>query len=79
MYHHLRADAFTGYRAERVEGQTVWIAEPEKAVVDVLYFVVLGRQGRPERLGILALSERKMRAFARLFGRKDLMEAIGQL
>ena len=79
IYHHLRADAFTGYRAERVEDRTVWIAEPEKAVVDVVYFAVLGKLGRTERLDTSALSERKMRAFARLFGRKDLMEAIGQL
>jgi len=78
-YHHLRADAFTGYQAERVEDQTVWIAEPEKAVVDVLYFVLLGKLGRPERLETSALSKQKLRAFARLFGRKDLMQAIGQL
>lgn len=75
-YHHLRPDAFTGYRAERVNDQTVWIAEPEKAVVDVLYFAVLGKLGRPDRLDTSGLSERKMRAFAKLFGREDLMEAV---
>ncbi|MCX6026615.1 MAG: type IV toxin-antitoxin system AbiEi family antitoxin domain-containing protein [Chloroflexi bacterium] len=79
VYHHLRPRVFTGFRAERVQNQTVWIAEPEKALVDVLYFALLGKLGRPERLDTSGLSERKMQAFARLFGRKDLMEAIRQL
>jgi len=77
-YHHLNREAFTGYRAERIGNQTVWIAEPEKATVDVLYFVVLGKLGRPERLDTAGLSKRKMREFGRLFGRKDLMEAVEQ-
>lgn len=78
-YHHLKREAFTGYRAERVEDQTVWVAEPEKAVVDVLYFAVLGKLGWPERLDSSALSRPRMQAYAKLIGRKDLMEAIGQL
>jgi predicted transcriptional regulator of viral defense system len=78
IYHHLRADTFSGYRGERIEGKTAWIAEPEKALVDTLYFVVLGKLGRPERLDTGGLSKRKMREFGRLFGRKDLMEAIEQ-
>jgi len=78
-YHHLRREAFTGYRAERIGNQTVWIAEPEKAMVDVLYFVVLGKLGRPERVDSAALSRPRMRELAKLFRRKDLMEVIGQL
>jgi len=79
VYHHLRPRAFTGYRAERVQNRTVWIAEPEKAIVDALYFALLGKLGRPERMDTSGLSQAKMRAFARLFGRKDLMEAVEQL
>jgi hypothetical protein len=79
VYHHLRPRVFTGYRAEQAQNQTVWIAEPEKAVVDVLYFALLGKLGRPDRMDTSGLSKRKMQAFAKLFGRKDLMEAIEHL
>jgi predicted transcriptional regulator of viral defense system len=79
VYHHLKPRAFTGCRAERVQDQTVWIAEPEKAVVDTLYFSLLRKLGRPERMDTSGLSAKRIKGLAELFGRQDLMEAIREL
>jgi len=38
VYHSVQPEAFTGYRTENNNGFEVLIAEPEKAVVDYLYF-----------------------------------------
>lgn len=76
VYHHIKPTAFTGYRAERVHGRTVWIAEPEKALADTLYFVFLGKLGLPERINASGLSERKIRAFAKLFVNKEFLKVV---
>ncbi|MEK7277632.1 MAG: hypothetical protein AAB427_09805 [Chloroflexota bacterium] len=75
-YRRIKRAAFTGYHAERVDNRVVWIAEPEKALVDTLYFVVLGKQALPERVHTTKLSKSKVRAFARLFGNEDLLKAV---
>jgi len=79
VYHRIKRAAFTGYRSERVNNRTVWIAEPEKALVDTLYFVALKKQGLPERVDIAQLSKQKMRTFAKLFECADLEKTLEQL
>jgi len=79
VYHRIKRAAFTGYTAERVNHRTVWIAEPEKAFVDTLYFVALKKQGLPERVDIARLSKRKMWAFAKLFDHPDLERTLEAL
>jgi len=37
FYQHIKAEAFRGFRQENFEGLPVFIAEPEKAVLDFLY------------------------------------------
>jgi len=79
VYRRIKRAAFTGYAAERVNNRTVWIAEPEKAFVDTLYFVALNKQGLPERLDLARLSKQKMRAFAKLFDHPDLTKNLEEL
>ena len=38
VYRTIRHDCFTGYRIEKIGGYEILIAEPEKALVDYLYF-----------------------------------------
>ena len=76
-YHRIKPAAFAGYGRVRVDGRVVYIAEPEKALVDTLYFVRLGKMTLPERLNVKGLSARKARAFAALYdtpGLNDLLK-----
>ena len=73
-YRRIKRAAFTGYHAERVDNRVVWIAEPEKALVDTLYFVLLGKMTLPERLNAKRLVSQKALAFANLYDYKDLIK-----
>lgn len=75
-YHHLKPRAYAGYRAEQVNGRAIWIAEPEKALVDCLYFVLLGKMTLSDRLNTKTLSAQKALAFAQLYDHKDLLELV---
>ena len=79
VYHRIKRAAFTGYTAERVDNRTIWIAEPEKALIDTLYFVALKKQGLPERLDLARLSKQKMRGYAKLFDYPDLEKNLEEL
>ena len=79
VYHRIKRTAFTGYIAERVNNRTIWLAEPEKALVDTLYFVALKKQGLPERIDTARLSKQKMRGYAKLFGYPDLEKNLEKL
>jgi len=57
-YQKIKASAFTGYRPHPIEGQTVWLAEMEKAVADYLYFVHLGRKNLNDRFRCRESSDR---------------------
>lgn len=75
-YHHLKAVAFTGYRPEKVDGSVILIAEPEKALVDSLYFASLGRFSLPERLDVSPLNPDRVVALARLYDRPNLIKKV---
>lgn len=66
-YHRLKRHAFGGYRQTRIEGRLIWIAEPEKALVDTLYFVLRKKWGLPERLDTRKLSLKRALDYAALF------------
>jgi predicted transcriptional regulator of viral defense system len=75
-YHHIKRQAFSGYQAQRVNGRTILMAEPEKALVDTLYFVLLGRMTIPDRLNTKRLDANKAVAFAKLYGYRDLTDLV---
>lgn len=86
-YFTVRPRAFAGYALIRLQGQTVRIAEPEKAVVDRLYAGL--RRGEPlrpqeerwDRTRMRRLDRKKLAAYAALFGasRRKLEERIHAL
>ena len=78
-YHHIKPTAFTGYRPEIVGGKTILIAEPEKALVDCLYFASLGQLALPDRLDISTLNPNRILALAQLYRRPTLIEKIEEL
>jgi predicted transcriptional regulator of viral defense system len=71
-YRRLKPAAFTGYRPERVGGHVVLIAEPEKAMVDSLYFASLGLMALPDRLDSTKLRRERLDAWAALYQRPQL-------
>ena len=75
-YRRIKPAMFTGYRPERVGGRVVLIAEPEKALVDCLYFASLGRLTLPERLDPSQLRPDRLRAWAVLYQRPELVDPL---
>jgi len=78
-YHRLQAAAFTGYEPLRVGGGTVLLATPEKALVDTLYFVALGKKSLNDRLHLRTIRWSRMAAYARLFQRPSLLALVRRL
>lgn len=73
MYRTIKPQAFCGYLIEKHNGFDILIAEPEKALVDYLYFKTLrgGKLDRDaERLDqkrLLKLNKKKLDVYARLY------------
>ncbi len=78
-YHRMRKPLFFGYVAKRIDEATVLIAEPEKALLDYLYFVDLKKKTLNERLNLKGLSKRSVLRYAKLFRRKSLIRLIGEI
>ena len=78
-YFTIKMEAFTGYLPIKRSGRTVLIAEPEKALVDYLYFVSLGKKPRNDRLNISGLEAEKILQYARLFHRKGLEKLLKEV
>ncbi len=66
-YNKIKKQAFTGYEPCEVSGETILIATPEKAVIDFLYFVCLGKRSNNSRLKISKVSKQGLWDMAKLF------------
>ena len=75
-YQKIKRQAFCGYRPEKINNQTILIAEPEKALVDYLYFIDLKKRKLNERIDLRKLSKKKVLQYAKFFGRKNLDKLI---
>jgi len=75
-YQKIKKEVFCGYCPEQIDNQTVLIAEPEKALVDYLYFIDLQKREPNDRLELKELSKRKVLDYAKLFKRKGLNKLI---
>lgn len=73
-YHSLKREAYTGYAPLKINGETVLVAEPEKALADYLYFVHLGKKSFNDRLTVKNLGHEKLWHYLKLFNRKHLLE-----
>lgn len=78
-YSHIKKQTYRGYRIEKMGGITVLIAEPEKALVDYLYFVDLKRKTLNERLIVRKMKKKSIMEYANLFGRKSLVRLAREI
>lgn len=75
-YFTIRREAFTGYVPVKRAERTILMAEPEKAFVDYLYFVSLGRKPKNDRLNTASLDRRKILEYADLYQRIGLDQLL---
>ncbi len=78
-YFTIKKEAYTGYALIKREGRSFLMAEPEKALVDYLYFVVLGKKANNDRLNTSSLKKGKLFEYASLYGRDKLIKLIEKL
>lgn len=68
QYYRIKKEAFTGYHKE---GDALW-ADPEKAVVDYLYFVAQGKRELNDRLTTKKIDKNKVLWYTTFFDDKRL-------
>jgi len=78
-YSHIKKQVYRGYKTEKIGGMTVLMAEPEKALVDYLYFVSLKRKTLIERLNVRDIKKKSVVKYAKLFGRKSLIKLVKEI
>jgi len=78
-YSRIKKSSFTGYIKKYLNGNIVLIAEPEKAFIDYLYFVDLGKKVIYDRLNIHNLTKEKMLNYAKLFKRNSLIKLLNNI
>lgn len=73
-YRTVKCERFKGYQVEKIGGYEVLIAEPEKALIDYLYFKTYRKKKmnlKAERLdlaGVAKLDRKKMEYYGHMFG-----------
>lgn len=75
-YMKVKQEAYTGYGVTEIGGKSFLVAEPEKALVDYLYFVALGKKPFNERLDLENINKEKAIRFAKLYDRPKLTKLI---
>lgn len=79
-YRHIKPEAYIGYEPASMGGVTFMIAEPEKALVDTLYFVALSKKTPIdlERIDFSRLDTKKIFAYAQLFN-QDVVDMAHEI
>lgn len=76
-YRTIKRRAFTGYRLIKKDNRSFLIAEPEKALVDYLYFVALEKAAANDRLHSTdSLDKGRLLSYAKLFGNVKILNLI---
>ncbi len=78
-YFTIKREAFAGYVPVKRRGRTVLMAEPEKALVDYLYFVSLGKKPKNDRLNTSILDAKNVQYYASLYQRKGLDKLLKEV
>jgi predicted transcriptional regulator of viral defense system len=74
LYHTVRPALFNGYFIEEIRGFSIFIAEPEKAFIDHLYFQTYRKkrfqlpEQRFDRKKINAFNKKKLKEYAKMYG-----------
>ncbi|ODS42448.1 MAG: hypothetical protein MSIBF_03765 [Candidatus Altiarchaeales archaeon IMC4] len=75
-YHKIKKAAYTGYVPTETDGDTILMAEPEKALADYLYFAHMGKKTPNERFNLGRIDKKKAVDYSRLYKRKGFTEFI---
>ncbi|MBI4043004.1 MAG: hypothetical protein HY391_05975 [Deltaproteobacteria bacterium] len=75
-YSKIKRNAYRGYFSDKRDHRIVLIAEPEKALVDYLYFVDLKLKALNERLSLRKIKRHQAIRYALLFQRKSLLQLL---
>lgn len=78
-YFKIKKQAFTGYTLIKEGGYSFLLAEPEKALIDYLYFVSLGKKSLNERINTSGLAKAKIMKYAKFYQRKGLLKIIKKI
>lgn len=78
-YQAIKRRAYTGYKLVNINDHQALFADKEKALVDYLYFVSLGRSRLNDRLRLGDINPAAVKKYARLFGRKSLVKLAGEI
>ena len=78
-YSHIKKQAYRGYKTEKIDGTTVLIAEPEKALADYLYFVALKRKPLNERLNLRKIKKKNVIEYTGFFDRESLRKLVRKI
>lgn len=78
-YYTIKLVAYAGYYLDTKGNRKILIAEPEKALIDYLYFVSLGQRSFNDRFNVSKLDKAKLMEYAKLFKRDKLIELVEQL
>jgi predicted transcriptional regulator of viral defense system len=78
-YQRIKKQVFTGYSLKEDDGQKVFLADPEKALTDYLYFVDLKKVSLSDRLELKNINKAKLAKYARLYKRRSMLKLIDQI
>jgi len=78
-YSTIKRQAFAGYLPVKRTGRTILLAEPEKALVDYLYFVSLGKKPANERLHFFSFDKHKAFHYSSLYQRPGLDKLLKEM
>lgn len=73
IYKRIKKEAYTGYVLESMQGNRVYIATPEKAVADFIYFVYLGKREYNDRIELGKINFKKLEEYLLFFSKKGLV------
>jgi len=76
IFHKVKKEAFFGYIPKKIGNIVVLIAEPEKALLDYLYFVILKKKTFNDRLNIKNISKIKLFKYTKYFGKDKLTQLV---
>lgn len=78
-YFTIKKEAYIGYILAERGQKRFYIAEPEKAIIDYLYFVALGQRFHNDRMKTEGLNRKKIAMYTSLYKKDKLNEIVKEL
>jgi len=74
-YKKIKKEYFFGYTPKKIKNRTVLVAEPEKALIDFLYFVSLKKRDMSyERIDLKKIKKQKLIKYSKRFNDKKIIK-----